>query len=92
MKRLPCLRLVPRAAKPFGANLKVLDLAALGGKHARGAVAEALYVHAGIDRTRPISIYGEVVQRCNYKCRYCDHWRRTTGALEAATVLAAPGE
>jgi len=72
--------------------LKVLDLAALGGKHARGAVAEALYVHAGIDRTRPISIYGEVVQRCNYKCRYCDHWRRTTGALEAATVLAAPGE
>jgi len=24
----------------------------------------------------PVSIYGEVIERCNYKCRYCDYWRR----------------
>ena len=56
--------------------MKLLDMAGLGVKHLRSAAAEALYIQAGVDVTRPVTVYGEVAERCNYKCRYCDHWRR----------------
>ena len=56
--------------------MKLMDMAGLGAKHVRSAAAEALYINAGLDVTRPVTVYGEVAERCNYKCRYCDHWRR----------------
>lgn len=56
--------------------MKLLELARLGTHHARNAVAEEIYLRTGRDATIPVSIYGEVIERCNYKCRYCDYWRR----------------
>jgi MoaA/NifB/PqqE/SkfB family radical SAM enzyme len=55
--------------------VKVLELARLGVNHARNAVAEEIYLRTGRDVTMPIAIYGEVIERCNYKCRYCEYWR-----------------
>ena len=56
--------------------MKTLDLINLGTKHVRNAFSEELYLRTGRDITRPVSIFAEVVERCNYKCRYCDYWRR----------------
>jgi radical SAM protein with 4Fe4S-binding SPASM domain len=56
--------------------MKKLDLLSLAAQHTRNALAEAVYIAGGPDVTRPVSIYGELVERCNYKCRYCDYWRR----------------
>jgi MoaA/NifB/PqqE/SkfB family radical SAM enzyme len=56
--------------------LKALDLVSLGTKHVRNALSEELYLRTGRDVTRPASIFAEVIERCNYKCRYCDYWRR----------------
>jgi MoaA/NifB/PqqE/SkfB family radical SAM enzyme len=56
--------------------VNVLELARLGAHHVRNAVAEEIYLRTGRDVTVPVSIYGEVIERCNYKCRYCDYWRR----------------
>ena len=56
--------------------MNVLELARLGTHHVRNAVAEEIYLRTGRDATIPVSIYGEVIERCNYKCRYCDYWRR----------------
>jgi MoaA/NifB/PqqE/SkfB family radical SAM enzyme len=56
--------------------VNVLELTRLGAHHVRNAVAEEIYLRTGRDFTVPISIYGEVVERCNYKCRYCEYWRR----------------
>ena len=36
---------------------------------------ESLYLKTGIDKTKPIVVYGIVNEYCNYKCRYCDFWR-----------------
>jgi sulfatase maturation enzyme AslB (radical SAM superfamily) len=55
---------------------RTLDLVSLGSKHVRNAISEELYLRTGRDVTRPASIFAEVVERCNYKCRYCDYWRR----------------
>ena len=55
---------------------RTLDLVSLGSKHVRNALSEELYLRTGRDVTRPASIFAEVVERCNYKCRYCDYWRR----------------
>ena len=55
--------------------MNVLELARLGAHHARNAVAEEIYLRTGRDVTVPVSIYGEVIERCNYKCRYCEYWR-----------------
>jgi MoaA/NifB/PqqE/SkfB family radical SAM enzyme len=55
--------------------LNVLELARLGAHHVRNAVAEEIYLRTGRDMTVPVSIYGEVIERCNYKCRYCEYWR-----------------
>jgi MoaA/NifB/PqqE/SkfB family radical SAM enzyme len=56
--------------------VNVLELTRLGTHHVRNAVAEELYLRTGHDATIPVSIYGEVIERCNYKCGYCDYWRR----------------
>jgi len=56
--------------------MNVIELARIGADHVRNAVAEEIYLRTGRDVTVPISIYGEVIERCNYKCRYCDYWRR----------------
>ncbi|MBI1375464.1 MAG: radical SAM protein [Phycisphaera sp.] len=51
------------------------NLAQLVWKHTRNAAAESLYLNTGSDITRPVSVYGIVNERCNYKCRYCEYWR-----------------
>jgi sulfatase maturation enzyme AslB (radical SAM superfamily) len=56
--------------------VNLLELTRLGTHHVRNAVAEEVYLRTGHDATIPVSIYGEVIERCNYKCRYCDYWRR----------------
>jgi MoaA/NifB/PqqE/SkfB family radical SAM enzyme len=56
--------------------VNVLELTRLGVHHVRNAVAEEIYLKTGRDVTVPVSIYGEVIERCNYKCRYCEYWRR----------------
>ena len=37
---------------------------------------EALYLKTGLDATRPIAIRGQITERCNYRCRYCNFWRQ----------------
>jgi MoaA/NifB/PqqE/SkfB family radical SAM enzyme len=56
--------------------VKARDLVALGAKHVRNALSEELYLRTGRDVTRPAAVFAEVIERCNYKCRYCDYWRR----------------
>ena len=56
--------------------MNIIELTRLGTHHVRNAVAEEIYLRTGRDVTVPVSIYGEVIERCNYKCRYCDYWRR----------------
>ena len=56
--------------------MNLLELSRLGAHHVRNRAAEEVYLRTGYDMTVPVSIYGEVIERCNYKCRYCDYWRR----------------
>jgi MoaA/NifB/PqqE/SkfB family radical SAM enzyme len=56
--------------------MNVSELARIGLHHVKNSFAEELYLKTGIDRTKPISIYAEIIEKCNYKCRYCDYWRR----------------
>lgn len=56
--------------------MNILELTRLGAHHVRNAVAEEIYLRTGRDITVPVSIYGEVIERCNYKCRYCEYWQR----------------
>ncbi len=51
------------------------DFSRLAWKHARNAAAEELYLRGVTDVTRPVTIYGVVNERCNYRCRYCEFWR-----------------
>lgn len=44
-------------------------------KHVRNSLAQELYLRTGLDCTRPTVFYGAVTGNCNYKCRYCSHWR-----------------
>jgi MoaA/NifB/PqqE/SkfB family radical SAM enzyme len=30
---------------------------------------------SGHDRTKPVTFYGLVNERCNVKCRHCEYWR-----------------
>ncbi len=62
--------------------MNVLELTRLGAHHVRNAVAEEIYLRTGRDVTVPVSIYGEVIERCNYKCRYCEYWRRPNYSKE----------
>jgi MoaA/NifB/PqqE/SkfB family radical SAM enzyme len=63
-------------AKQRSYIVKARDLISLGAKHVRNALSEELYLRTGRDVTRPAAIFAEVIERCNYKCRYCDYWRR----------------
>ena len=55
--------------------MRVANLAQLTIKHLRNDLMEELYLKTGIDKTKPIAIYGEINERCNYKCRYCGYWK-----------------
>jgi MoaA/NifB/PqqE/SkfB family radical SAM enzyme len=63
------------ARVPENVLLELSSLSRLAVQHARNHAAEALYLHAGTDFTRPISFYGLINERCNVKCRYCEFWR-----------------
>ena len=51
------------------------DFSRLAWKHTRNAAAEELYLRGITDQTRPVSVYGVINERCNYRCRYCEFWR-----------------
>ena len=55
--------------------------------HVRNAVAEEIYSRTGRDVTVPVSIYGEVIERCNYKCRYCEYWRQPIIATTCPSTI-----
>ncbi|KJV06246.1 radical SAM protein [Methylocucumis oryzae] len=55
--------------------MKATSLLQLGYKHARNDILEEIYLNTGIDKVKPVVIYGIVNERCNYKCRYCEYWR-----------------
>lgn len=55
--------------------MKIATLGQLAIKHVRNAFAEELYIKTKTDLTRPVTVYGIVNERCNYKCRYCEYWR-----------------
>src|SRR5262249_1251066 len=38
-------------------------------------IPEVLYLHTGIDFTRPTEIRASLTERCNYKCLQCACWR-----------------
>ena len=47
----------------------------LGINHLTGNILEKLYLKTGMDFTFPISIKGNINERCNSKCLYCSNWR-----------------
>lgn len=51
------------------------EFSRLAVKHARNAAAEELYLRGVADVTKPVTIYGILNERCNYRCRYCEFWR-----------------
>ena len=55
--------------------MRVEEAAHLAVRHIRNAAAEELYLATGADVTRPVSVYGIVNERCNYRCQYCEFWR-----------------
>src|SRR5262252_8575299 len=56
-------------------KLSMLTHAAV--RHGTHALSESLYLKAGVDLTKPRAIKGFVNERCNYKCLYCDCWRKS---------------
>jgi MoaA/NifB/PqqE/SkfB family radical SAM enzyme len=56
--------------------MRLLDFGSLAARHVRNGLAEEVYLHTGQDFTRPVTIYGTVNEVCNYKCGYCECWRR----------------
>lgn len=55
--------------------MKPYNLANLAYKHIRNNFLEEMYLRTGVDKTRPIVVYGGINERCNYKCRYCGFWQ-----------------
>jgi MoaA/NifB/PqqE/SkfB family radical SAM enzyme len=55
--------------------MRLGGLSQLALKHAASGLAEEVYLHTGLDVTRPVTFYGLVNERCNIKCRYCEYWR-----------------
>jgi MoaA/NifB/PqqE/SkfB family radical SAM enzyme len=51
------------------------ELLRRGLKRVGGIARENIYLKTGVDVTLPESIQCEVIERCNYKCRYCHFWR-----------------
>ena len=48
----------------------------LGTRHLIHDATEILYLKMGYDVTKPFLVRGLVSERCNYKCRYCNSWRK----------------
>ncbi len=57
--------------------MKLSTLAHAAIRHGAHALSEAIYLKAGVDTTKPLAIQGFVNERCNYKCLYCDCWRKS---------------
>lgn len=55
--------------------MKHYDLMRLTAKHLKNDLMEELYLKTKIDNTKPVSFYGLINEKCNYKCRYCEYWR-----------------
>jgi MoaA/NifB/PqqE/SkfB family radical SAM enzyme len=47
----------------------------LGLSEISARLPEILYLHTGIDRTRPVWFHAVINQKCNYKCKQCECWR-----------------
>jgi hypothetical protein len=45
--------------------MNLLELSRLGAHHLRNRASEEIYLRTGLDTTVPVSIYGEVIERCN---------------------------
>lgn len=56
--------------------LRRRDVARLALAGVQRGIAEELYLLTGINRTRPTSVRITLTERCNYRCRYCIHWRQ----------------
>ena len=65
--------------------MKLATIGQLAVKHVRNAVAEEIYIRTGKDMTRPVTVYGIVNERCNYKCKYCEYWRLPNYVDEMST-------
>lgn len=55
-------------------------------------VRESLLRTIGVDKTKPTIVRISLTDRCNYRCSYCDHWRRDNypselSAMEWAKIL-----
>ena len=55
--------------------MKLSTLSHLAVTELTNAASERLYLHTGLDITKPVQFSGYVNQRCNIKCRYCNYWR-----------------
>jgi radical SAM protein with 4Fe4S-binding SPASM domain len=57
--------------------MRLSTLAQAAVRHGTHAMSETLYLKLGVDNTKPFAIQGLVNERCNYKCLYCDCWRKS---------------
>jgi radical SAM protein with 4Fe4S-binding SPASM domain len=46
-----------------------------GSQRLKHEALEALFIHAGVDRTKPMVIRAKPTERCNYRCGSCLCWR-----------------
>jgi MoaA/NifB/PqqE/SkfB family radical SAM enzyme len=51
--------------------MEIVDLAKLGMKHVANHAAQALYLHSGMNWTRPTNFCGLVTHQCNLFCGFC---------------------
>jgi len=51
--------------------MELADLAKLGMKHVANHAAQALYLHSGMNWTRPTNFCGLVTHQCNLFCGFC---------------------
>src|SRR5262249_26958035 len=56
-------------------SMDISTLVTLGWRHGRNALAEEVYLKTVYHATKPVTFYGNVNERCNVKCRYCEFWR-----------------
>ena len=59
-----------------GMALRNRDMLSRAGAGAKRGASERLYLSTGLNLTRPTSIRITLTERCNYRCRYCNHWRQ----------------
>lgn len=56
--------------------MKKQRILSLGLVRIRASLTERLLRYTGSDHTLPIFIRCGLTERCNYRCRYCFHWRQ----------------